>query len=310
MHSEVMIKPRPVEIASADRNITLLQYLPYDRYYDQTTVDLDLHEDKEIQGVIFFAPAMAIRQGYYRYFLDYLSSIGYLVYSFDYSGIDLSRHGSLKHSELTMEDWINDLQAAVDWVLSSYAETLSHLEFPTSSNLPLYYLCHSLGGQFFGFLSNQNRFDAMIGITSQNGYWRLYKNSTRYFFFWYLLVSPLTWFFGYFPSKKVGFGEDLPPKIMKRWKKWCTSRNYFFDDDSAHPQYEQYQGRILTLSFTDDPWATEEAVDDLYDHYNNADRDHWHLNPVDYDIEEIGHLGYFRPKCKVLWQKTSQWLQV
>lgn len=252
---------------------------------------------------------MAVRQGYYRYYLDYLSDLGYLIYSFDFSGIDKSKSEKIKGSEITMHDWISELNSATNWILENYQDHLSQNKFEVADDIKKYYLCHSLGGQFFGFIDNQNKFEKFIGITSQNGYWRFYKNKRRYFFFWYFLEPVLTNLFGYFPGSKVGFGEDVPPEVMKRWKKWCTSKNYFFDDNEFSPQYDKYTGQMLTLGFEDDPWATQPAIDDLYDHYGNADREHWHIDPQSYNLDEIGHMGFFRPKCIGIWKKSVEWLE-
>ncbi|MHA2100339.1 MAG: alpha/beta hydrolase family protein [Candidatus Kariarchaeaceae archaeon] len=254
-----------------------------------------------IKGIIVFASAMGVKQRYYRHYANYLASNGFIVYTFDYQDIGDSRDSSIRKSETTVFDWISDIKLVTNWVFEKHNK---------NDGVPFYYLNHSLGGQLFGFLDTQNKFKCLIGITSQNGYWRFYKTKIRYFIFWYFLMIPLTKLFGYFPAKRLKFGENLPPRVAKKWKKWCTSRNYFFDDPEYNEKqkYEQYQGSILTLSFEDDPWATEEAVADLYDRYVNANREHMHIFPKDINLSEIGHVGFFRPGSETLWNMTVEWL--
>jgi predicted alpha/beta hydrolase len=124
-------------------------------------------------------------------------------------------------------------------------------------------------------------------------------------------MVPITKIFGYFPAKKLKFGEDLPYNVARKWKKWCTSRNYFFDDPEYNEKqkYDLYNGSILTVSFEDDPWATEEAVDDLYNRYENAHREHKHIHPKDVNFLKIGHVGFFRPGSEILWDMTIEWLK-
>jgi len=63
------------------------------------------------------------------------------------------------------------------------------------------------------------------------------------------------------------------------------------------------------LSFEDDPWATEEAVADLYDRYKNSQRRHIHIHPKDVDMSKIGHVGFFRPGSELLWDTTVDWIK-
>ncbi len=253
-------------------------------------------------GIIVFASAMGVKQRYYRHYTNYLASKGYIVYTFDYSDIGDSLNGSIRKSKITVFDWIDDIKIVTNWIFENHRN---------GPDFPFYYLTHSLGGQLFGFLETQNKFKALVGITSQNGYWRFYKTKFRYFMFWYFAMIPVTKLFGYFPGKKLGFGENLPSNVAKKWKKWCTSRNYFFDDADYNEkqQYKQYSGPILTLSFDDDPWATKEATDDLYERYSSAKRDHKHILVKETSLSSIGHVGFFRPISKELWDITTDWIE-
>ena len=271
--------------------ITVLEYKPIK--------ELQGIENKK--GAILFTAALGVRQYYYRYLASYLTKQDYQVYSIDYSGIGFSKLRDIrKYASTTIQDWILEVEDALEWIVSR-----------SDHKQPLFYISHSLGGQIFGLLNNNQRFSGMISITSQNGYYKYYASKKfGYFIFWHIIVPPVTKIVGYFPSKWFNLGEALPKKIGLSWKKWCTSPNYFFDDPLV-PQvnnFVNYIGPILTLSFNDDPWATELAVDSLVSHYSNASIEHRHLNPTDFGLSSIGHLGYFRPKCQHMWKELVDWM--
>jgi len=256
------------------------------------------YESDGESGTVLFPPAMAVRQHFYRHYASYLAQLGYRTYTFDYSGVGKSRHQHPRKSRIQLVDWIAEIAEVGDWV--------KQRDDPDR----YYYITHSLGGQFFGLLDNPHIFDAMISITSQNGYWRFYRQKYSYFFFWYFLAPFLYQTLGYFPGSKVGMGVDLPKAVMQQWKRWCTSENYFFDDDVPQTKnFEKFDGPLLTLSFGDDPWATKEAVDDLVMHYTSAQVDHRHILPKEVELEEIGHFGFFLPENHILWKITTSWMR-
>ena len=255
--------------------------------------------DPKFDRIIVFASAMGTKQVFYSKLSSYLAENGYSVITFDYQGIGLSKEGSLRGQKITIEEWTQNTEDVID-----FAESLK-----SNEHAKLFYLCHSLGGQIFGLITNSNKITAAAMYTSQNGYWRYYFNKTFYIFFWYMMVPPLVFLFGYFPFKLLRGGEDLPKQIMKSWKKWCTSKDYFFDDPSvlATKNFSLFTGPIRTHSFTDDGWATKPAVESMVSHFTNAKVEHLHISPSEYGLKSINHFGFFREKSKALWEELVKW---
>ncbi len=270
-----------------------------DGYETMSLGSVTFHHYRQDQpkAAILLAPAMGAPQRYYRHFADFLNTSGYAVISFDYLGIGESLTADI--TQITIKDWLQNVEDAMDLVMKNYPSTT------------YYYICHSLGGQLFGLTKKAQNFKKMVAITSQNGYWRYYQNKWRYLIVWYVLFPVLTRVYGYFPSSKVGLGEDLPPNIALNWKKWCTSKDYFFSDPNLPEteNYPSYSGKILTIGFSDDSWATLPAIKSLYEHYTSAEVQYNFYNPSEFNRKEIGHLGFFRNGSEDIWRIVIEWLE-
>ncbi|MHA2250358.1 MAG: alpha/beta hydrolase family protein [Candidatus Kariarchaeaceae archaeon] len=256
--------------------------------------------DTEADGIIVITAGIAIKQYFYSKLARYLAEQNFYVYSLDYRGMGLSLTTSIRKEKSNLGVWKNDIEDVLDWIKKKH------------NDLPVFYLAHSLGGQLFGLLKNNSYVQAMIVITSQNGYWRFYRsNKPAYFIFWYVFVPLITRLVGYFPSKLVNFGESVPRNAMLQWKKWCTDKDYLLSDPSMvnSPDEYRYEGHILSFSFTDDPWATEEAVNDLLDRYNGATIERRFLDPEDIGLDSVGHLGFFKRKSSKLWDECIDWFR-
>jgi predicted alpha/beta hydrolase len=122
---------------------------------------------------------------------------------------------------------------------------------------------------------------------------------------------PLTHAFGYAPGR-IGLGLDLPKGVFLEWAKWVTSDRYFFDDHRlrALSNFPRYRGALRALSFSDDPWATEAAVEMLCAGFTSIRPDLHVINPAEARASKIGHFGFFRPEHRdTLWRGAAEWLQ-
>lgn len=92
-------------------------------------------------------------------------------------------------------------------------------------------LGHSIGGQFFGICKAQDKLSALVLIASQHGHFRNWDlpHRRRISFQWLMLIPTFTRVFGYFPGKRLGVMEDLPPGMVHEWVKWGRSPGYLFD---------------------------------------------------------------------------------
>ncbi len=105
--------------------------------------------DKNLRTVII-SSATGVLQNFYRKFVTYLASLGYIVFTFDYygvgkSGSDMER---LKSNELDLKSGGSNDQATI----VAFAKE----RYPQSEPI---LITHSIGGQILGFNPNYRHFD-------------------------------------------------------------------------------------------------------------------------------------------------------
>lgn len=246
--------------------------------------------------------ATAVPRRIYRGFASYLAGRGCAVLTYDYRGTGDSRPKSLAGFPATMSDWAAlDVAAAVDWMRARYPM------------MPLGYVGHSFGGQALGLIPNSAEVSRALLVAAQAGSWRLMSSPERYRIYALLACVgvPLTHALGYAPGR-VGLGLDLPKGVFLEWAKWVASDRYFFDDSRlrALANFPRYRGALRALSFTDDPWATEAAVEMLCAGFTSIRPDIHVIAPAEAGAKKIGHFGFFRPQHRdTLWRGAAEWIQ-
>lgn len=246
--------------------------------------------------------ATAVPRRIYRGFASYLAGRGCAVLTYDYRGTGDSRPKSLAGFPATMSDWAAlDVAAAVDWMRARYPM------------MPLGYVGHSFGGQALGLIPNNAEVSRALLVAAQAGTWRLMTSPERYRIYALLACVgvPLTHALGYAPGR-VGLGLDLPKGVFLEWAKWVASDRYFFDDSRlrALANFPRYRGALRALSFTDDPWATEAAVEMLCAGFTSIRPDIHVIAPAEAGAKKIGHFGFFRPQHRdTLWRGAAEWIQ-
>ncbi len=126
------------------------------------------------------------------------------------------------------------------------------------------------------------------------------------------------------PQHLLRWGENLPTGVAREWGAWCLEYKYLaaYFDQSGHrtspdgtpfgPVYfDQANCPILAYYFTDDPIATEANAAPMLSLFNNATIETTWISPETLELDEIGHLGFFRQKIGApLWDDTLTWLQL
>ncbi|MEM7335317.1 MAG: alpha/beta fold hydrolase [Chloroflexota bacterium] len=250
------------------------------------------------QKVVIVNPATAVPQGLYRRFATFLMTHGFRVITYDYRGIADSAPDSLRGFQATFSEWgLLDMQGVLDWVWAEYE--------PTS----LVMVGHSAGGQLLGMLKGNERIDTAVTMSSQSGYWGLQGgNQPLIVRFQVTVLMPLiARTFGYFPWSKLGSAEDLPLGAALEWCRWCRDPQYLLGDDSLPlDRYQQFKVPILAYSVDDDDWGTAKSVRAMMSAYPNVSFEH--IVPFDYDIDSLGHMGYFKRKSERIWHNTLAWI--
>lgn len=246
------------------------------------------------QAVVLIASATGVKRSVYRRFAEHLAGTGFAVLTWDYRGIGGSRPATLRGAAFTMRDWAEqDLSGAIEWAAAAWP------------GVPLVAIGHSFGGQGIGLAPNAGQLTAIVTVAAQSGYWGHWPMPARYLYatLWHVVMPGLTRLVGWFPSRAVGMGEDLPRGVALQWSHWCRSPDYM-GDWAGH---RTLAVPMLVWGFTDDPYAPPRAVAALHDHYAGATQTRRIMTPAEAG-GPVGHFGFFRPGARTLWDETARWL--
>jgi len=248
------------------------------------------------QGVVLVSPATGVKRTLYRRFAEFLASRGFSTITWDWRGTGESRPASLRGFQATMRDWAErDLTGVIAWAAERHP------------GVPLHVVGHSFGGQALGLVEESDRIQAAVTVAAQSGFWGHWPFPSRYVYaaLWHLLMPGLTRLIGWFPSARLGLGEDLPAGVALQWARWCRTREYL-GDWSGH---RRFKAPLYVLGFTDDPFAPPRAVMALHDRYGSPSQIRRILEPREVSLPRIGHFGFFRPEAERLWDDVAGWLK-
>jgi predicted alpha/beta hydrolase len=250
-----------------------------------------------VQASVLIAPAIGVSQRFYAALADWLASRGFLVVTFDFRGVGLSRRADLRALEATISVWAeSDCEAVIDAILR---------ECP---GRPLYWLGHSLGGQIVGLVPSRFRISKLITIACGSGYWleNTPRLKWRAWWLWYVVAPIAMRAFGYFPGKRLRKVGDLPRGVMQQWRRWCLNRDYTVgaEGPEIRAQYAAMTTPITSLSFADDEFMSLRNTDALHGCYQNSPRSMLRIAPSDIGAERIGHFGFFNARFQdSLWRR-------
>ncbi|GFD81196.1 alpha/beta hydrolase [Tenacibaculum sp. Mcav3-52] len=255
-----------------------------------------LYEDEKNETVLIIASATGVKQEYYQNFSKYLSENGISVLTFDYCGIGRSLRKPILELSNNAADWgKNDIESVLQYVLKNY---------PNSKKV---ILGHSIGGQLIGLAKSSPKFDKIILLAAQSGYWRFWEgiNKFKMWFNWYILFPSILNLFGYLKSKKLSGMENLPKNVANQWKNWGKKSDYMQGDKSiVLKYYDKIKFDISAFCIEDDDFAPQKAVEWMTSQYQNSNIKSTILKPSDFGVEKIGHFGVFKNKFKATIWKT------
>jgi predicted alpha/beta hydrolase len=261
----------------------------------------DIHQAPK--AAVLVACATGVSQRFYFAFAQWLCDQGFSVLTFDYRGIGKSLHGkSVANSPVKKQEWGElDMTAAFDWLCEKYPD------------LPKHIVGHSAGGLLFGLMPNFERIASVVAIGYSTGHLPYISFPYRLFAYAFLKIYvPLSAkTFGYVPAKRLGMGEDLPSGVASQWALWCSRQGYVgsaLGGEILVHHYDRLTMPMMVLNMTDDPVATPRNVTDMHKVFPRAKITEVWIQPSDYRIKAIGHIGFFRKANKILWSKVSQWL--
>lgn len=256
--------------------------------------NLSYFEAPHSNKIILVSPATGVKKRLYLKFAEYMQQRGYSVLTWDWSGIGDNLHGPLKDNQTCMRDWAEqDLNAVIEYCQQHF------------SGQQLFLVGHSFGGQALGLVKSISAIQAICTVATQHGYWKNWPLSQqpRLAALWFGLIPGLTPVFGYFPSKKIGLGEDLPKEVALQWARWGRDPHYINDYEGHH----QMTQPIRAYSIEKDFFAPQAAVHALHQQYNNCEVQYRHVQAAELNIKAIGHFGFFQQQaCAPFWQEMVE----
>ncbi len=253
------------------------------------------------KGHLIVAGATGVPQRFYQRFATFCAAQGIEVWTLDYRGIGLSKPAELRGFEMNY----------LDWARQDLAALLTHVATLTSG--PIWMVGHSYGGHAFGLLPGHQRVSRFATFATGAGWhgWMPPLERLRVLVMWRVLGPLIVRAKGYLAWSLLGMGEDLPKNVFLQWRHWCQWPRYFFDDpEQAHLAHEfaQVAIPIRAINAIDDKWAPPASRDAFMAAYSQAQLEAITIQPANYGMTQIGHMGYFRPQAHMLWQETLDWL--
>lgn len=248
------------------------------------------------QQSIIISSATAIKKEFYLNFAQFLVKKGYNVLLFDYRGIGESAHKDIKRAGSFLHEWGTlDMNAALNFMVHEMGFT------------DIVWLGHSIGGQLFGFLEDQQHIKKVISINAAVGYWRYFPYPMKIFFWflWYVLSPILIKVSGYGTMKILGWGENLPKNAILEWRNWCMNKYYYLpalQQQLKTDKFYDFKQPITALYMSDDYIANDITAPLMIQFFPNASTNVIKLQVEEYTSEKVGHTNIFRKKFEnTLW---------
>ena len=268
--------------------------------------------DKQPHTALLINPATGVVARYYSRYAAFLACAGFLVMTYDYRGIGLSRPKSLRGFRATKHDWgALDCEAAISYLSK------------TDPKLPMMAVCHSIGGFAFGLAPSAIKIHRALFVGCQYAYWNDYRLLLRIpmWMNWHLVMPVLTKIFGFFPGKTLRWLEDLPAGVAMEWAtRFHPDFHKRYDrlSHAAEPangqELEERMGsikaEILAIADVNDPFATPSATARLLKYFKKSNREFVRINRRKLRLPRLGHFGFFHDRLRTtLWVESLAWLK-
>lgn len=253
-----------------------------------------------IENVVVISGGLGINSVFYQSFARWLARRGCCVVTFDHRGLGLNTVPRAEMDEIDVGTWFNqDFSAILLWLRFNYPD------------VPLCCIGHSFGGATLGISPAIGVVDRIVLVSAQSGYMGGFGLRIRALLgmYVYALIPLLVPVYGYFPAKKIGAGENIPCKVICRWRQWVRTPGYIQGDtDLDREGYRRFKGTIAALSFSDDHMAPMNTVAEVVDYYSQALHSSLlNVVPQEVGMSEIGHFKMFsRDAAETIWPIIHQ----
>ena len=268
---------------------------------DQYPIMATLFEPENANGKLLLVnSATGVKQQTYYAFAQHFANLGFVVITYDYRGVALSKPDQLKGFKASMRTWGNtDYKAVTDFIEEHYPH---HRKF---------LIGHSVGALILGMNKGSEIFEKFCFVATQNTYFgHLSPRIKMLGLLGFGLYQPvLTRVKGYFKTYFVNLGESLPKGVSDDWRTLIMHRK------SVNRLLEKTENfsknlhqEVLYLNMQDDDWITETGMKLLMNEtYVNMKPIYRTVHPHESNGEEIGHINFFRAKHSKLWSIVFDW---
>lgn len=262
---------------------------------DNIKLTAHLFQPEKASGkLLLINSATGVKQQVYFSIAQYFSEKGFVVITYDYRGIGLSKPHHMKGFDASMRIWgSKDYKALTDYIT---------IKFPEYKK---YCLGHSVGALILGMNKDSEIFEKFVFVGTQNAFVGNLKLKTKIeAYLGFGIAQPLTTqLLGYFPAHWFGLGESLPKNCAYDWRTLILNKK---STNRLLEKMEDYSKnltqKVFVIRAEDDLWLTEKGVKSLLnDTYPNLKPTYRLIRTNESEKREIGHVNFFRNFNKKLW---------
>ena len=234
------------------------------------------------KAVFVMLPALGVQARLYARLAAGLAEGGITTVLVEQRGHGKSPYRAGRGKSFGFKDFLDvDIALVLSWVRMTYP------------GQPFYLGGHSLGGHFSSIVAGRrpDRIKGVIHLATGFPYHGFFDRKAASKIKTLCLLLPLTTLiYGYFPGHKLGFGGCEYRRLMLDWRAWARKGSYNAGfDDPVEDQIATYTGRVLSIAFDQDDYASDKATGYCHSRFKSADVTALTLGAA----EQGEHLGHF-----------------
>ncbi len=262
-----------------------------------------LYMPKNPKAGVLISSGTGYPKEFYAQFAQYGASRGFACLIYDYQGIADSAPTDMRDCSADFLTWgTSDAPAALDALVSQM------------DGAPVFTLGHSFGGQLVGLMDNHHKARGHALVAVGNGHWRGHRAGDWWMeFVFFFILGPLSLArHGYLKGPDFWPGASMPATVFLQWRKWCLSKNYYWDDvqdklGGAH--FDMDGAHMRQFAFTDDPVVNPKTEPFTKACYRGANYDTRWISPDEIGVEKIGHSSAFSRRARKFWAMPFDWFE-
>ena len=243
---------------------------------------------------LVWLPALGVGARHYLPMAQRLAANGVAVAVHEWRGTDASRVRASRR-----EDW-----GYRELLLDDVPEAIA-LARGWNADIPWLIGGHSIGGQFAALAAARHP-EALLGlalVASGSPYWRGFPHSQRGLVrLLFMLVTPITAIWGYFPGRRIGFGGAEAKTLMRDWARSGRTGRYAPSgiDDDLESALARYSGPVFAAQLADDALCPPASLDALLSKLPSATITRQRFAADDFDNRRATHFSWMKASAPIV----------